>query len=84
MSAYGQVFPVELTQLPHLEKLYLDNNKLTVLPPELGELRSLRVLRVDNNMLISVPGKLFMSELPPCRGNRKLLICVPSRSGSSL
>ncbi|KAK7359751.1 hypothetical protein VNO77_01716 [Canavalia gladiata] len=52
------VFPVELTQLPHLEKLYLDNNKLTVLPPELGKLRSLRVLRVDSNMLISVPVEL--------------------------
>ncbi|XP_058727566.1 phospholipase A I-like [Vicia villosa] len=25
------VFPVELTQLPHIEKLYLNNNKLTVL-----------------------------------------------------
>ncbi|CAL5199503.1 unnamed protein product [Lathyrus oleraceus] len=52
------VFPVELTQLPHIEKLYLNNNKLTVLPPELGELRSLRVLRVDNNMLVSVPVEL--------------------------
>ncbi|KAK7303283.1 hypothetical protein RJT34_14186 [Clitoria ternatea] len=52
------VFPVELTQLPHLEKLYLDNNKLTVLPPEIGKLGSLRVLRVDNNMLNSVPVEL--------------------------
>ncbi|CAI8611456.1 unnamed protein product [Vicia faba] len=52
------VFPVELTQLPHIEKLYLNNNKLIVLPPELGELRSLRVLRVDNNMLVSVPVEL--------------------------
>ncbi|KAL4628422.1 hypothetical protein ACB092_05G237800 [Castanea dentata] len=50
--------PVELTQLPHLEKLYLDNNKLTVLPPELGELKSLKVLRVDSNMLVSVPVEL--------------------------
>lgn len=52
------VFPVELTRLPHLEKLYLDNNKLTVLPPELGELKSLKVLRVDYNMLVSVPVEL--------------------------
>ncbi|KAI4298662.1 hypothetical protein L6164_032195 [Bauhinia variegata] len=51
-------FPVELTQLPNLEKLYLDNNKLSVLPPELGELRTLKVLRVDNNMLVSVPVEL--------------------------
>lgn len=52
-----QTLPVELTQLPVLEKLYLDNNKLSVLPPELGELKTLKVLRVDNNMLVSVPGK---------------------------
>ncbi|XP_027365229.1 phospholipase A I-like isoform X2 [Abrus precatorius] len=52
------VLPVELTKLPHLEKLYLDNNKITVLPPEVGKLRSLRVLRVDSNMLISVPVEL--------------------------
>ncbi|XP_009405622.2 phospholipase A I isoform X2 [Musa acuminata AAA Group] len=52
------VFPVELTKLPLLEKLYLDNNKLLLLPPELGELRSMKVLRVDNNMLSSVPVEL--------------------------
>ncbi|RWR85093.1 phospholipase A I isoform X1 [Cinnamomum micranthum f. kanehirae] len=52
------VLPVELTRLPLLEKLYLDNNKLSLLPPELGELKNLKVLRVDNNMLISVPVEL--------------------------
>ncbi|XP_028788287.1 phospholipase A I-like [Neltuma alba] len=52
------VFPVELTQLSQLEKLYLDSNKLTFLPPELGDLKSLRVLRVNNNMLVSVPVEL--------------------------
>ncbi|XP_072987529.1 phospholipase A I isoform X1 [Typha latifolia] len=52
------VFPVELTRLPLLERLYLDNNKLSVLPPELGELKSLKVLRVDSNMLVSVPVEL--------------------------
>lgn len=52
--------PVEITRLPLLEKLYLDNNKLSVLPPELGELKNLKVLAVDYNMLVSVPGKIWM------------------------
>ncbi|EXB88434.1 Calcium-independent phospholipase A2-gamma [Morus notabilis] len=52
------VFPVEITRLPLLEKLYLDNNKLSHLPSELGELKSLKVLRVDYNMLVSVPVEL--------------------------
>jgi len=43
--------------MPLLEKLYLENNKLSVLPPELGEIKSLKVLQVDSNFLISVPGK---------------------------
>ncbi|KAK4421328.1 Phospholipase A I [Sesamum alatum] len=49
---------VEITRLPLLEKLYLDNNKLLVLPPELGSLKSLKVLAVDYNMLVSVPVEL--------------------------
>lgn len=49
--------PVDLTRLPVLEKLYLDNNKLSTLPPELGAMKNLKVLIVDNNMLVSVPGK---------------------------
>ncbi|KAL0398741.1 UNVERIFIED_CONTAM: Phospholipase A I [Sesamum radiatum] len=57
------VLPVELTRLPLLEKLYLDNNKLSVLPPELGELKNLKVLAVDYNMLVSVP-----VELRQCNG----------------
>lgn len=52
-----QALPADLTRLPLLEKLYLENNKLSVLPPELGEIKSLKVLRVDSNLLISVPGK---------------------------
>jgi len=61
-----QVLPVEFTRLPLLEKLYLDNNRLSVLPPELGQLKNLKVLSVDNNMLVSVPGKyglVWMSQV---------------------
>lgn len=50
--------PVDLTRLPVLEKLYLDNNKLSTLPPELGAMKNLKVLIVDNNMLVSVPVEL--------------------------
>jgi Leucine-rich repeat (LRR) protein len=50
------VLPVELTRLPLLEKLYLGNNKLSVLAPEVGALRNMKVLSVDSNMLFSVPG----------------------------
>ncbi|KAK3024840.1 hypothetical protein RJ639_045057 [Escallonia herrerae] len=52
------VLPVELTRLPLLEKLYLDNNKLAILPSELGELKNLKVLGLDYNMLVSVPVEL--------------------------
>eukprot|EP00258_Populus_trichocarpa_P039592 XP_024455611.1 phospholipase A I isoform X2 [Populus trichocarpa] len=47
--------PAVIIQLPNLEKLYLDNNRLSVLPPELGELKNLKILAVDYNMLVSVP-----------------------------
>ncbi|GMI93322.1 hypothetical protein like AT1G61850 [Hibiscus trionum] len=55
--------PIELTQLPVLEKLCLDYNKLSQLPPELGDVKTLKVLRVDYNMLVSVP-----VELKQCTG----------------
>ncbi|OMO53654.1 hypothetical protein CCACVL1_28452 [Corchorus capsularis] len=47
--------PVELSLLPVLENLYLDNNKLSVVPPELGELKTLKLLVVEYSMLVSVP-----------------------------
>lgn len=50
------MLPAALIQLPLLERLYLDNNKLSQLPAELGEVKSLKVLNVDNNMLVSLPG----------------------------
>ncbi|XP_076931698.1 phospholipase A I-like [Bidens hawaiensis] len=57
-KAIWAVFPVELTKLPLLEKLYLDNNKLLSLPPEVGDLKNLKVLTVDYNMLATVPVEL--------------------------
>ncbi|XP_021851200.2 phospholipase A I [Spinacia oleracea] len=52
------VLPVEVTKLPLLERLYLNNNKLSVLPPEVGLLKNLKVLRADDNALVSVPVEL--------------------------
>ena len=52
-----QTLPAEIIQLPNLEKLYLENNRLSVLPPELGELKSLKIVAVDYNMLVTVPRK---------------------------
>ncbi|KAI7752597.1 hypothetical protein M8C21_010645, partial [Ambrosia artemisiifolia] len=52
------MFPVELTKLPLLEKIYLDNNKLLNLPPEVGDLKNLKVLTVDCNLLVTVPVEL--------------------------
>jgi len=52
-----QTLPAEIIQLPNLEKLYLENNRLSLLPPELGELKSLKILAVDYNMLVTIPRK---------------------------
>ncbi|XP_057544928.1 phospholipase A I-like isoform X2 [Amaranthus tricolor] len=52
------VLPIEVTKLPLLEKLYLNNNKLSVLPPEVRLLKNLKLLRADDNLLVSVPGEL--------------------------
>jgi Leucine-rich repeat (LRR) protein len=53
-----QAVPSELMKLPLLEKVYLDNNKITLLPPEVGQLTRLQVLQCDYNALVSVPGVL--------------------------
>ncbi|KAL0353241.1 UNVERIFIED_CONTAM: Phospholipase A I [Sesamum angustifolium] len=69
--------PEELTRLPLLEKLYLDNNKLSVLPPELDivpklntclqlidrALAELRVLRLFGNPLEFLPDILPLLKL---------------------
>lgn len=51
---------MEVTKFPLLEKLYLNNNKLSVLPPEICRLKNLKVLRADDNVLVSVPGKCYI------------------------
>lgn len=75
---YVQVLPVDITRLPLLEKLYLDNNKLYILPPELGDLKNLKVLRVDYNMLVSVPGNLIIVYIPLLYRNSISLLLLKS------
>ena len=43
-----------------LTKLYLDNNKLTVLPPAISQLRNLVVLQASNNLLRELPDTIGM------------------------
>lgn len=49
--------PPGIAQLPSLEVLLLDNNKLVAPPAELGKLTSLRKLSMDHNLLLSVPSE---------------------------
>nr|GEY25332.1 hypothetical protein [Tanacetum cinerariifolium] len=60
--ANEQMFPIELTKLPLLEKLYLDKNKLLTLPSEVGDLKNLKVLTADCKSAIGL-GTRAMSEL---------------------
>lgn len=59
-----QTIPSELMRLPLLEKLYLDNNKISLLPSEVGHLTRLQVLQCDHNALVSVPGVLQYPDPP--------------------
>ncbi|KAI5081182.1 hypothetical protein GOP47_0004365 [Adiantum capillus-veneris] len=52
------VLPIDVSRVPMLEKVILDNNKLSILPSEFGQLEHLQVLRLDHNLLVSVPVEL--------------------------
>ena len=47
--------PTSILKLNRLERLYVDDNKLTALPIEIGHLKELRELSVSNNQLVGLP-----------------------------
>lgn len=57
-------FPAEVAELPNLEDLRLNGNRLSALPPEIGKLTKLKRLELADNRL---------SELPPEIGRLTLL-----------
>ena len=74
--------PAEIGQLRSLERLYLNDNKLTSLPAEIGQLTSLEKLWLDDNQLTSVPaeiGQLTSLEKLYLRGNQ--LTSLPAEIG---
>ena len=48
-------FPKSIFKLTHLKKLYLDNNKISIIPDDIGELKSLVDLSLSGNVLTNVP-----------------------------
>ena len=54
--------PTEIGNLINLERLYLDDNRLTAIPPEMGNLSNLRNLRLQRNLLTgSIPPEMAIS-----------------------
>ena len=51
--------PDDIFDLPKLEKLYLGNNKISVLSPKIGQLKHLIGLDLPNNNLCNLPDELF-------------------------
>ena len=74
--------PAEIGQLRSLERLYLNDNKLTSLPAETWQLTSLEKLWLDDNKLTSLPaeiGQLTSLEKLYLRGNQ--LTSLPAEIG---
>jgi len=56
------VVPPEIAQLSKLDRLNLNNNRLTSLPPEIGQLKQLTELRLSNNELTTLPPEVCRLE----------------------
>lgn len=53
----------QFAEFPHLESLFLNNNKLSRLPNELGNLLALQKLDVSHNCLVALPRRFAMNIL---------------------
>lgn len=76
-------FPGKL-ELPHLEKLDISYNQLTLLPPGITELPKLRELDIRSNKLKELPKDLNrLKKLEKLNGSSNPLIMLPSMGGMS-
>ena len=48
-------FPCQITQCQALEKLYVNDNLITIIPESLRKIKTLKEFNVSNNPLISIP-----------------------------
>ena len=54
------VAPTLFSAYTFLDKLYIDNNKITHLPPTIGRLKNLSLLNASNNELSELPEEIGM------------------------
>lgn len=77
-----QLQPGFIGELPALEELWLDHNKLQYLPPEIGNLKALICLDVSENKLEKIPEEIGgLSSLTDLHLSQNMLETVPNGIG---
>lgn len=75
--------PGFIGELPALEELWLDHNKLQYLPPEIGNLKALTCLDVSENKLEKLPEEIGgLSSLTDLHLSQNMLETVPDGIGN--
>lgn len=78
----NQFQPGFIGELPALEELWLDHNKLQYLPPEIGNLKALICLDVSENKLEKIPEEIGgLSSLTDLHLSQNMLETVPDGIG---
>lgn len=76
------VQPGFIGELPALEELWLDHNKLQYLPPEIGNLKALICLDVSENKLEKIPEEIGgLSSLTDLHLSQNMLESIPDGIG---